>query len=141
MLPPFLPPGSPVSGTWLAPLLQAPSLFASRAILQHQTPVSIPGAAAAAASPSLKPGSSSVQPAQLGSGKHSTSCKGSGGDRRYVEAAGRLPPTHMCGNAFSGCLTFREQEEGAGVGRELLGANHPHCAHCFGLKKKSTAAY
>ena len=49
------------------------------------------------------------------------------------QAAGRL--SRICGNAFSGCLTFREQKRGAGVGRELLGASHPHCARCFGLKK------
>jgi len=131
MLLPLLPPGSPVSGTRPAPLLHAQSPSASGRLLRQRIPpqVSIPGLL-----PAPCRSLASVDSSQPRSGERSSSRKGGGGDRRYAEAAGRLSRICVCGNAFSGCLTFSEQKGGAGMGRAGRGQPSSLCS-LFWVKK------
>lgn len=92
-------------------------------------------AAASRASPSRRP--SSDRAGGLRSGWTAQPAKAAAeaaGTRRQQEAAGRRHPC-VCRNSFCGCLTFRQQNMGAGTGREPLGAAHPHRAPCSVSKK------
>lgn len=123
MLLPLLPPSSPVSGTWPAPLPRPRRPPASGALLRHPGPL-------------LASGPARIRRKRLRWGCTAQPAKAAAeaaGTWRQQEAAGRK--LHFVEAAFCGCLTFRERNTGAGTGREPLWAGHPHRAPCLGSKK------